>query len=104
VTELTKNISALAFGIQFAPEVGVQCMFVSANRNGWRAHQQMHTKGRHMSQVVHASLHHDAQHGGSAARRDRLQSVLTYSCLCVCHEDVEEVARCDPFADLIWFA
>lgn len=34
----------------------------------WRARQQAHAKGRHMSQVVHASLHYGAQHGGEDSR------------------------------------
>ncbi len=84
---------------KLASGVAVQCMFVIANRNGWRAHQQTHTIGRHMSQGVHASLHHGAQHGRSAARRERLQSVLAYSCLGVCQEDVDGVAGCNLFAD-----
>jgi len=56
-----------------------------------------------MTQVEHASLHHDAQHGRSAAQQERLLSVLAHSCLGVCREDVDGVARCNPFAVLIWF-
>ena len=78
-----------------------------------------------MTQVEHASLHHGAQHGGSAAWQERLQSVLAYlfgvcpkyggsaaqqegllsvlaySCLGICQEDVDGVPCCNPFADLL---
>ncbi len=56
-----------------------------------------------MIQVVHAGVYHGAQDGGSAAWRERLQCVLAHSCLGVCQEDVDGLARCNPFADLIWF-
>ncbi len=45
------------------------------------------------------SLHHGGQHGRSAARRERLQSVLAYPFLGVCQEDFLGVARCNLFAD-----
>jgi len=61
-------------------------------------------EGRQMSlQVEHGSLHHGAQHGGSAAQQERLLSVSAHSCLGVCQEDVDGVARCNPCAVLIWF-
>jgi len=53
-----------------------------------------------MSQGVHASLHHGGLHGRSAARRERLQSVLAYSCLGVCQEDIDGVARCNLLSGL----
>lgn len=48
---------------------------------------------------MHASLHHGPKYGGSAAWRERLQSVLAYSCLGVCQEDVDGVPRRNFFAD-----
>ena len=52
-----------------------------------------------MTQVLQASLHHGPKYGGSAARRERLQSVLAYSCLGARQEHADEVACCNLCAD-----